>query len=589
MDIVRGGFRWQIADDFVDRASLLLGNTGLRLAEWLAEGRASLVKQTPHRAVYRVVLPEVDLHVKHYRGEWRDWPRRLFRPSRARREYLLGRMVAERGLPTLDVLACGDASLIHSLDSFLITRTLPDSISLLDFLQSEFWRLPQPQRERLRQQLARKIGQLLARMHQASIRHQDLHAGNLLLRFQGEIPELFLIDLGYVQLGAPLDWPASRDNLSMLDRWFAPRWSRTDRRRACRAYCQMRPDIPLPEKQVAFQVEQLTHAWMLGQIDHATRRTLGGNRHFRRIIAGTSRGYAATDVDHAALAELLANPDVPFEQAVLAGADANRRAGSMAVRLWKHSRTSTVIEMELLVGGKVRPVICKRVPLRCWKERLAALFRPSSVVRGYLHGQGLRQRGLPSPRPLAVWHRCSWLGLPETGYLIQEKVLQAMDLHAYFLSLIKTPRAESFAKRCRVIDELARLLRILHRWQLSHRDLKAANILVSPQPWKLADRGVAEVAFDPLSEWPHVWFIDVDGLRKNTPLTQERRIRDLARLLVSFTGHPALTRCDCLRFLRSYLMRREYGRHSWKVWWRTIAQAAGQKIERNRRLGRVVG
>ena len=52
------------------------------------------------------------------------------------------------------------------------------------------------------------------------------------------------IDLHAVRLGRPLGWPAARDNLVLLDRWFALRFGSTDRRRCCRAYCQARADLP---------------------------------------------------------------------------------------------------------------------------------------------------------------------------------------------------------------------------------------------------------------------------------------------------------------------------------------------------------
>ncbi len=72
------GVRWQTAPELIDHG--LLGPDGLRLAIG-----TSIVKQGPHCTVYRVVLPELDVHVKHYHpADARSWARSLLRASKAR-------------------------------------------------------------------------------------------------------------------------------------------------------------------------------------------------------------------------------------------------------------------------------------------------------------------------------------------------------------------------------------------------------------------------------------------------------------------------------------------------------------------------
>ena len=61
----------------------LLGQEGLRLKEWLAAGQAQLVKQGPHRLVYRVTLSAGQVvYVKHnLLPDARAWLRQLVRIS----------------------------------------------------------------------------------------------------------------------------------------------------------------------------------------------------------------------------------------------------------------------------------------------------------------------------------------------------------------------------------------------------------------------------------------------------------------------------------------------------------------------------
>lgn len=575
-EIGHGAYRWTLAAGLAGGdLSCLLDPAGLPLDRWRQSGQATVVKETPHRTVYHVALPGLDLHVKHYRGQRRDGVRRLFRASRGRREFTLGNEVARRGVPTLELLACADVAAWRGrFDSFVVTRTLPGAVSLLDFLESSLPALAEPGGGLLRRRLAVAIGRLLARQHQAGVTHDDLHPGNILLRPGDAEPELYLIDLDMVRLGRPLDWSAARANLVVLDRWFAARWTRTDRRRAWRAYCAARPELGLDERTAAREVEAATRASLLTQLRGFDRRCLGGNRHYRAVRRGAVVGHCVNDLDPADLAALLADPEALF-----------RRPD---VRLLKQSPSSTVVECVLRVSGVERPVIGKRVPARSWKAVLAALFRPPPALTAYVLGHGLRLRGLPTPRPLAVLHRHR-LGLPLVGYLLVEKVPQPQHLLGFLESLHGMPTAERRRRLGGMLDQLAGLLRRLHRHRLSHRDLKAANLLVSPAGWVMGQRGVREQPADPSTAGDHLWFVDLHGVRRQGPVGKKRRMRDLARLHLSFLAHADLTRADRLRFLVGYLDRGEVVRGGWKGWWRAVEHEARAKAAKLERLNRVIG
>jgi hypothetical protein len=172
--------------------------------------------------------------------------------------------------------------------------------------------------------------------------------------------------------------------------------------------------------------------------------------------------------------------------------------------------------------------------------------------------------------------------------LLTEKVPDAVDLRAFLDRLDRAGGAERRTRLRRLIDQVARLLGCLHERHLSHRDLKAANLLVSPAPAIVTGRGIAPLWPD-LPSSPkvdQVWFIDLVGVRRLGKLRRRRRVLDLARLHASFHDHPGLTRADRLRFLRVYLRWGLRGRYGWKRWWRQIAQATQVKVERNRREGR---
>src|ERR1019366_5071460 len=141
----------------------------------------------------------------------------------------------------------------------------------------------------------------------------------------------------YARLGKPLGWERARDNLVMLDRWFALRFSAIDRRRAWRAYCTTRSDLALHEHDMAQDLGERTESSLREHAADLDHRCQGGNRHFRRVRAPGVRGYAVSELAQADLAPLLAEADVLFD-----------RPGAVVL---KKSASSAVVVIDLLVGG----------------------------------------------------------------------------------------------------------------------------------------------------------------------------------------------------------------------------------------------
>jgi hypothetical protein len=544
--ISHDGFRWTVTPSERDR---LLGPDGLRLAEWLRSGQARLVKQGPHRAVYRICLPGLTCYLKHNRlWNLRAWLRQLFRPAKSRIEYDKARAIARRGVATIEPLAVGERPLPG--ESYLVTRSLDDAPPLDRFLE-------QPLSPTLRQQLARDLGAFVADMHEAGVCHDDLHPGNLLVRCHDDCPEFFLIDLHAVRLGRTLTWPAARANLVLLNRWFQLRAHRSDRLRFWYAYIRRRPTLAcLNHAEGVRDLENHTWASNIAFWRQRDARCLGSNKYFRRLRTARVSGHAIRDIDDKALATLLADPDVPFH-----------RPG---VRLLKDSRSSTVAELTIPHEGRMRQVIYKRFRVTSWSDPLVSVFRRTAALRSWIFGHGLRERMLPTARPLAVFHRRR-LGLIRESYLLTEKVPEAVDLLAHVNALGRSSPEERRRTLRQLVEQTARLVRDLHDRRLSQRDLKAANILVS-----MPDSAGP----------PSLWLIDLVGVRRHVRLPRARRVKDLARLHASFLHHTHVSATDKLRFLRVYLRLGLSRDRRWRRWWYEVAQATQDKVDRNIRSGR---
>jgi hypothetical protein len=288
-------------------------------------------------------------------------------------------------------------------------------------------------------------------------------------------------------------------------------------------------------------------------------------------------GHAWHELDEMCLKGLLADSDGPF---------CNHGA-----ILLKKGRSATVAEVSVMVRGQPRQAILKRFNVTGWRDPLASVARMQPAIRSWVQGHGFRERGLPTARPLAVWHRRRF-GLLWEGYLLTEKVEQARELNQVVNDLAGLPVKPRQTQIRALIAETAALIRELHLRLYSHRDLKAANILVVREPGRQHEP--LPESFSTLAGFvrlinPRLVFIDLVGVEGPGRLGFARKAQNLARLHVSFCQCPLLTRSDKLRFLRAYMQWNLKGKTGWKRWWQAIAKATRAKIDRNRKTGRVLG
>ncbi len=567
VQITSGALRWHVdpallRGDAHGSASGLFHADGPRIEEWLRAGQATVIKNGARQSVYHVVLPGLDFHLKHYRlANTRAWLRSLLRPAKACLEFERTRLAAERGLPTLTTLAAGESTVGGNGSSYLVTRTLPDAVPLQHYLEATLPTLAEPRRTRLRQRIAVALGQLLAHMHHAGVTYRDLHPGNLLLQLDAEERvNLFLIDVYAVTFGPPLTAVQCRDNLIILNRWFMLRCGRSDRLRCWQAYQAARRRLLTTARSP--DVRELEHGTLTSNLHfwrHLDRRCLGTNRHFKHVRRGEIVGHVVADLDADLLACLLDDPDQFFG-----------RAGVIKL---KESRSSTVIELAAADTPLGKPLNFTRFAVTKWTDPWTSLVRRTPALRSFVQGHGLNLRFLPTPRPLAVLHRQQY-GLQHEGYLLTEKVEDAVDVLAFVNRLGCEPLSERAGHLRRLIDRVAHLVCTMHQRRLSHRDLKAANLLVRTE--------ASPASFS-------VWFIDLVGVVQHRRLRRSRRVQNLARLHTSFHNHPGITRTDKLRFLRSYLRWGLRSKLGWKTWWRRIDEATRDKIARNLRNRRPLG
>jgi tRNA A-37 threonylcarbamoyl transferase component Bud32 len=269
-------------------------------------------------------------------------------------------------------------------------------------------------------------------------------------------------------------------------------------------------------------------------------------------------------------ATVWSDPLVPEPIRRRIAADPERFLRAAAALPVKISRETLVLQTELPLCGQTLPVAVKQYNLHTRWKALAAWFRPPKAATNWAKAEFLRGRDINTPRPLLA---CRTRRGPLSGssFLVSEWIAGSENLHLFGWRLARRPAALRLRVAAVCADHLGRLIGRIHAAGASHRDLKAANLLVVE-----GDAGL------------ETWLVDLDGLRIGRQITPARQARDLARLAAGLVAHPWVTRSICRRFLRAYERAFPHGATAWKPLWRAIAVRAARIIRGKRRRGEPV-
>jgi len=458
------------------------GGDPQRPATWIDQS-GEVLRELPNRRVYRAVAGGHRVVVKEYR------PQRLRHYLRAYAETEAERALAaaRAGVPVVEPLAwarMGDGR------EFLILREETGARTLKELV------LQGALKGAERHELARAVGTLFARLQNAGFRHDDPHAGNVLVRPDGSV---LLADAHDLRPGDYLTTRARAADLARFGTFFLTHGTMVDVLLFWGAYG--RTSGLFPEDIEALRAE------VLDRLPGAFRRLAGSRarrarRHGRSVKIGAFSGKVLADIAPSVLEQIV-------EHAT------HLRRGPHVI---KASRTGWTLSIDEFVVKVFLPKKATRA--------LRDFIQGTRAQRALDAAEALIHRGLRTPEVMAVLQDGI---VPTRSILVMRRIRDALPLE-------DVARTLSPAELRAAAMRIGRTLRRMHDWGLRHRDLKQQNLLLS-------------------ANGRTICFLDLDGVRQTLcgPLDWDRRAKDLANLSSSLLDFNLVPTGLRLRMLDAYM------------------------------------
>ncbi|MGE3314707.1 MAG: lipopolysaccharide kinase InaA family protein [Planctomycetaceae bacterium] len=542
-DASRGDVRWAGSQKMLE---LFLDDRGLKLDEWEQAGQLEVVKSGPHRSVYRLNLSGGQFYLKHYKiNDWRALARNLLRPCKAVLEARAARRVADAGIETFCTVAVGCRRMRGiSLDSYLITRSVENVQTLHEFVLSPSGKDKLGTSPRLRTNLARRLGELTAKLHAAKLVHHDFHPGNILIRFDEPCePRLWLVDLHAVVRRRKVGPRAIENNLSLLNNFFARFATSADRLRFFRTYWE-HSGRNAGSAEFAGMVRRVdAHCRDVVERAHrkSDRKWLRTNRRIVLEERGDRRSRGVVEFGRGSIAEFCDDAERLFERG--------------HVRFWRRrTPRARLAAVDIATETGLWECYVRSQTSTRSSGRLSLPGRWSPLRRGWEIGHALRRRGINVPLPLFYGESKSVAATRE--YLVSERIANVLPLSTFLehtLAGANCAARENWLRKS--AERIACQVRQLHDFRYEHTELTAENLLV------LSNMAVQDA-----------WLIGLDQVHARSRLGPARIVSGLAELNNSLLDARFVRLTHRLRFLRAYL-RRQYAQN-WKTTWRAVSLLA---------------
>ena len=341
----------------------------------------------------------------------------------------------------------------------------------------------------------------------AGLFHQDLHAGN----FLWDGTSLFLTDLHHAKMVKLLSLNRRLWNLAHLFHSLRSMWGQGEQLQFLDQYFKETSDES-QKREILFQrIYPLMDRLQERQWRSRTKRCLKESTEFTVQQEKGIRTFRRRDF--------------PVDRLKKAMEEHQSLIREKPSCLIKHSPEVIVS----ILDDKGERICLKQFCYPHVWGKVKEHFRRSKGLKSWVAANGMRTRGLPTLKPLALVEIKSWLGL-EKSTLFMEALANDLEMDRYVLKGF-----EDLNKKRLFIKTFAHWLGGLHRMGLYHQDMKTCNILVS-------ERGEA---------W-EFHLLDFEDIRMNEKMNWKKLFRNFLQLNTSTP--KVMTKANRFRFFREYLL-----------------------------------
>jgi len=427
---------------------------------------------------------------------WAEYVKYLFSPTKGKKEFFIASQLERRNLnipKPLGWLERVRRGLVR--ESYYLSEAIGTGVSFIE----EVVKSKEPHS-------IIELAMTVRKFQDAGLFHQDLHGGN----FLWEGASLFLTDLHRAKIVESLSFNQRLWNLAHLFHSLRSTWGEREQLQFLDQYFEGVPD-GLKKREILFQrIYPTMDRLQKRQWRSRTKRCLKESTEF---TVNKEKGICCFHRRDFPLDRL--KRVMEKHQALVRG-----RSSSLV----KYSPKVIVS----ILNDEGERVSIKQFCYPYFWGRVKEHFRRSKGIKAWIAANGMRSRGIPYLKPLALLERRNWMGLKES-LLFMEAPVKDQEMDRYILKGFEDINRKRF-----FIKTFARWLDGLHKMSLYHKDMKTCNILVSEkeETWEFR-------------------LLDFEDIRMDEKLNRKKLFRNFLQLNTSTPR--VMTKADRFRFFREYL------------------------------------
>ena len=515
---IKNGTEWTVRDGYENIPDMFNPDDFLSN---LNGKRYILVKENRVRSVISMPASGINangIYIKYFkRGGFKEYIKHLFVPTKARTEWEVGNALRSNDIKTALPLAISEGK----RGLLMVTETVTNSEELMEFFTANYVSFLSEGKEFEKRMLLNKLAVFIRDIHEKGFCHYDLHAGNILIKFNKEQNvtgyDLYLMDLHRVKIFKSVSTNKRIFNLAQIFNSLSSIMTMSDKIDFIQSYGDSAFGNVTDEKELVRQIDEQSSKIRNIHYRSRRKRCLKESSVFSRRMIANMKMFFRKGYDTDSLHELIEK-----HNSALTNNDS-------AVIIKRDSKTA--LTRHAFKDKTVQNVVVKQYRVGCFGCLLKNLFRGSAGRKAWVAGNGLRVYGLNTPLPLALLEK-KRSGITTGSYLIMEEVKDSLEMDRYILKNLDNRK--DIKKKKALISNIANTLGEMHNHNIFHHDLKTCNIMVK-------ENGKS---FD-------FTFLDFDKVSFNEEITVRKRVKNLVQINLST---PRLfTLADRLRFLNEYL------------------------------------